>query len=214
MCNALSYIVMRPINDALDIRVLEFTDEHKAIIAANGLREDTAQEYFVRIEDTPPDGQWADLDAYVMEVDEPTTPAWFDDDLRMRVDDWRRKYVQSRTITGTVKCLMPGRWFCKGEVTVEALAGPVLLHVDAKAKVSLPNIATHVDFGPLFGTVTMGNVDGTVTTGIVSGTVMTGIVRGMVTTGNVDAGGTVTTGDVRGTVKTGIVSGTVKRGGK
>lgn len=242
MCRPISGVLARPINDQWNNVVLSLSDDHSAAILPSMFIVDGRPiDHFMRYEFAPTGGAWADVDGYRLRIDETSRPPWFDDEAEARLVAELRRYVESHTITGDVRALMPGRYIVAGKCKVAALAGPVLMHVDEAAELTLPEIryGIHVELGDVWGSVTTGDVwgsvttgdildGGSVTTGIVEcGSVMTGVVMsggsvttgtvlgGSVATGTVECGGSVATGDVwnGGNVTTGGVNGSVTTGG-
>ena len=107
MCNFFPALVLR--NG--DIKWHEATDSHSDLVVHFGLPDDTECRHFAKIEFVPatkdnhPD--YANVNGYTLKVDEPTTPAWFEE-VRNRVETQCRTIIKSMITDGHVPLMLGG----------------------------------------------------------------------------------------------------------
>jgi hypothetical protein len=95
-------------------------DSHENLVSLFDLKD--KNDYFVRVEFTPTDNKYADVTAYVLRVDEQSTPAWFED-FRESVTEKLRGIISKAIITGDRRIIVEGEWILAGEAKLERLCG-------------------------------------------------------------------------------------------
>ena len=123
MCNFLSALVFKNGKIYCDP---EHTDSHSDLIAAKGLTEESDKSIhhrgWIRIEFTPGDSRkYADVDAYVLIVDESSAPDWFDKAMRFDVTEQLKDIVRGMIVTDEREILLGGCWILAGEAKVKKI---------------------------------------------------------------------------------------------
>jgi len=119
MCNFLSAIVFQSGRVHADP---EHTDSHEDMIAALDLKDDRefARDW-IRVEFTPKDGDYFDIDSYELKVDEATTPVWFDEDRRAATENDLRSRVRQMIVTTDRKIILGGCWLIPENINIDVV---------------------------------------------------------------------------------------------
>jgi hypothetical protein len=104
----------------------EHTDSHSDLIDAKGLSAESDSSLqirgWIRVEFTPPSTrQMADVDSYVLRVDESSTPEWFDAAMKFDVTEQLKEIIQAMIVTDERKILLGGCWILAGEAKVHKI---------------------------------------------------------------------------------------------
>jgi hypothetical protein len=208
MCFNLSFLILRPVNDAApEIVYSDHTRHHSDLIAMAGLPGSHGQEHYVRIEAKPTDGDWSkDVDQWEWKVDQSYAPGWYDDEVKAQAMKWLRRQVDRMTVREDRRVLLGGKYICIGKIAVERVANCHLI-ISKGANVTIA--ATVVEYlscdiysggtltaGDISGTLTAGYIanGGTLTAGYIYGTLTAGYIYGTLTAGYIANGGTLTAG--------------------
>jgi uncharacterized protein (DUF1330 family) len=107
-------------------------DSHEDLVDLFELKD--KNDYFVRVEFTPKDGKYSDASAYVLRVDEESTPAWFED-FRESATEKLRAIVSRAIISGNKKIIVEGEWILSGDFVVERLRGGRVVQMSGSSQV-------------------------------------------------------------------------------
>ena len=106
MCEFISALVLRNGDLVCDP---EHTDSHEDLVDSIGYA-DKGNDAFVRVEFLPPDGNYADANAYGLRVDEDVKPDWFNDALEQRIIESLRDRVRRMIVADERRMLLGGCW--------------------------------------------------------------------------------------------------------
>jgi hypothetical protein len=103
MCQFLSAIVTRQGN----VYCNPLTDSHEDLIEIFGIKDTKPMQNFVRVEFTPETTtDMVNVEKYKLRVDEPSTPNWFDNELREKTIDRLKAILNKMIITEDRKILI------------------------------------------------------------------------------------------------------------
>jgi hypothetical protein len=110
MCNFLSAIVTRQ----GELFCNPLTDAHEDLIELYQLK-DNGMNHFIRVEFSPEDhNDLAKIECYKLEVDESSTPKWFDEELEAKVIRKLKSILKGIIIIEDRKILIDGAYIVSG----------------------------------------------------------------------------------------------------
>ena len=135
MCQFFSLLILR----GGGIRHHWNIDSHSDLVAYYGLRDtDAFLRHFAKAELTPPSNQadYFDFAQWQWRLDEPTRPAWLDEDAEANAAAEARAVLADRTrTTGTIPLIADGLWLLGGTVAVSKMTGGRVIGVGGSAQI-------------------------------------------------------------------------------
>ena len=135
MCQFFSLLILR----GGGIRHHWNIDSHSDLVAYYGLRDtDAFLRHFAKAELTPPSNQadYFDFAQWQWRLDEPTRPAWFDEDAEANaVAEARDVLADCTRTTGTIPLITDWLWLLGGTVVVLKMIGGRVIGVWGSAQI-------------------------------------------------------------------------------
>jgi hypothetical protein len=165
MCDFLSAIVFK---GGRIICQPELTDSHSDLIAANNLRDDNIHiRVWVRVELTPTEHKYLDVDSYSMRLDESSRPDWFDSAAEFDAAEKLRDKIRAMIVTDKRALLLGGCWILGEGADIESAKAARIVAMISSAKV-----------GEMRGSSQVGEMRGSSQVGVLRGSSQVGEMRG------------------------------------